>query len=269
MKAHLDLKNFQEILTGVRKDDCADIDKVLSILAQVSLAVLIIFIMIAILFATKYKDEAEYFKYRAEQLAKTPGSIALINLQRQKLLLALERTNHHYGLHLGHLVFYTTNEHNQRVVNTENIIIGRQIRRDFITACDFAHKELKDFDKFVKHYTSIIISGAELAPDGVKVTADVLDAQNRDWFENQVRGSTTALYKDTLRLQEDSKEGLAVYYQNHMSEVKELRELAEEFSKDPTEGRINLFMRRVNIFVENELQRQNVKFLKVIQKPRG
>jgi len=269
MKAYSDIENIQQILTGSRKDDYADIERVLSILAQVSLAVLIIFVMIAILFASKYKDEAEYYKYRADQLATIPENIALINLQRQKLLLALERTDHHYRLNLGHLFFYTSNAKNQPAVNIENIITGRKIRHDFIKACDFALKELKDFDKFVKHYTNMVISGAELAPAGVDVTADVLDAQNKDWFENQVRGSTTALYEDTIRLQEESKEGLALYYQTHLSEVEELRELAEEFSKDPTEAKINLFMNRVNRFVENELQLQDVKFLAVTQKLQG
>lgn len=53
MKTQFDFISIQELLTRSRKSDATDIDRVLSVLAQVSLAVLIIFIMIAILFATK------------------------------------------------------------------------------------------------------------------------------------------------------------------------------------------------------------------------
>jgi 2-iminoacetate synthase ThiH len=64
-------------------------------------------------------------------------------------------------------------------------------------------------------------------------------------------------------LQENSKEGLAIYYQTHLSEVEELQSVADELAKNPTPEKINTFMRSVNIYVENELQRQNVKFLKI------
>ena len=132
MKNQLDLIDLQAIIAEQKKDAAGGIDKVLSVLAQVSLAVLIVFIMIAILFSYKYKAEAEFYRYRSEQFAKTPQSKALIDLQRQKLLLAMEQTNQQYKLSLGHLTFFKTNEQNERVVNTENIISGREIRNDFI-----------------------------------------------------------------------------------------------------------------------------------------
>ena len=70
-------------------------------------------------------------------------------------------------------------------------------------------------------------------------------------------------------MQEDSKEGLAKYYQTHLSELEELQELAVEYSKDPAKEKIDSFIREVKIFVENELQKQNVKFLRVTQKAEG
>lgn len=261
MKIQSDINRLQDLLSDSRKSDADDIDKVLSVLAQVSLAVLIIFIMIAILFATKYREEAEYYKYRAEELAKTSTAKVFIDLQRQKLLLALERTNHYYIINLGHHTFYKTDVENQRVVNMENIITGHQIRYDFLKACEFAQIELINFDAFKEKFARIVIADAGLAPSGINVPSNVLDAQNRDWFEKQVRGYTTALYEDTIQLQENSKEGLAIYYQTHLSEIAELQTAADELAKNPTPDKINIFMRRVNIFVENELQRQNVKFL--------
>jgi hypothetical protein len=167
MKTQFDFISIQELLTRSRKSDATDIDRVLSVLAQVSLAVLIIFIMIAILFATKYKEEAEYYKYRAEELAKTSTAKALIDLQLQKLLLALERTNHYYIINLGHHTFYKFDVENRRVVNTENIITGRQIRYDFIKACEFAQIELVNFDVFKKKFTRSVIADAGLVPSGL------------------------------------------------------------------------------------------------------
>jgi len=271
MEYQLDLTNLQRVLSGSKQNDAGDIDRVLSILAQVSLAVLIIFVMIAILFSSKYKEEAKYWEFRADGFARTLQSKALVDLQRQKLLLALERTNYQYKRSLGHLTFFKINEQNERVVNTENIISGRQIRGDFIEACNFAQKKLTNFEKFKKDYIKIVISRAELAEDGIKVTPEVLDKQNREWFRNQVRGSTTTLYGDTIKLQEDSKEGLAKYYQENSAEVKKLQEMADILTEklNPTMDDINSFIKAVNIFVEDELQRQNVKFLHVTQETEG
>ncbi len=269
MDTHLADKPIHEILTGSQTSDTAAIDRVLSILAQVSLAVLIIFIMIAILFASSYKDQALYYKQRSEELANTPEKQALIALQRQKLLLAFEKTNHDYRLRLGHLTFYRTDAQHRRVVHTENIITGRKIRYDFLKACDFAKQELADFDAFRQKYMEIVMSRADLVPSGTEPKPDILDEQNKSWFADQVRASTTSLYEDTIRLQEDAKEGLAKYYQTNLSEISELRDLADTLTTTPTRDQIDSFTRTVNQFVENELERQNVKFLVKSRKTEG
>jgi len=218
--------------------------------------------MIAILFASTYKNEAKYYKDRSEELARTSQKKALVDLQRQKLVLALEQTNHHYRLHLGHLTFYRTDARNRHVVHTENIITGRRIRTDFIKACEFAWKEMGDFENFKRNYSSAILSKSGIASAETDVIYSLLDEKNKQWFDDQVRETATVLYEDTIRLQEDSKEGLAKYYQENLSEVEELQKLANGLATEPTRETIDLLVKEVNHFVVEELERQHVQLLR-------
>ena len=257
-------KEMIEVFDTSREDESDGINRVLSILAQVSLAVLLIFIMIAILFASEFKEKAAYFKNRLDTLENTPHAEALVEIQRQKLILAMERTNHYYRLKLGHLTFYRTDAAHQRQVHTENIITGRKIRYDFKRACEFAQMEMRNFDTFKHKYRSTILSQSGIASGDAETIYALLDKSNKRWFDDQVRETTTALYADTLRLQEDSKEGLAKYYQAHLSEVAELHDLAHAMAATPTRESINLLIEEVNRFVENELRRQHVQLLRTV-----
>ena len=78
--------SIQEALNASREDESDGIDKVLSILAQVSLAVLIIFIMIAILFASESKDKAAYYKNIAIPLSIGAQMIARGDIEAKGVL---------------------------------------------------------------------------------------------------------------------------------------------------------------------------------------
>ena len=64
---------------------------------------------------------------------------------------------------------------------------------------------------------------------------------------------------------------MAKYYQNNLSEVKKLQKMADSLAQDPypTKNLIDTFIKNVNIFVEDELQDQNVKFLNVTKRTEG
>lgn len=269
MEKGLNLANLQALINLRKRNDAEKINNVLSILAQVSLAVLIIFVMIAILFSSKYKNQAEYWRYRSEQFARTPECQTLVDLQRQKLILAFERIIHEYRLQLGHYTFFMTTENEGRVVNIENIISGRNILSGFVSACKFAHSELRHPEQFYTNFIREVLRNAELADDGIEVTPEVLDEQNRAWFRDQARAATTMIYNDTINMQENAKEALAKYYQDHITDINILQEEADHLimdlktttSESAREALINAFLVRVKVFVEDELTNQNVPVL--------
>lgn len=263
-----DADKLSKILStlGNNNKEIDEIDRVLSILSQVALAVLIIFIITSIVFSNKYKNHAEYWKYRSEEFSKTPKGEILVNLQRQQLLLAIERTERYYKETLGHNLFFEDRNGFQDVI-IDTIIKNKTVTDRFRNACDFARVELRSQSVFYDKFIENVLDRLQLIDNKKKMNMDIelLDLENREWLQTRSHQITQTIYDDTINVQGCAKEAIAKYYRDHIEEITPLQRLANEMFKEdgkiPTLEQINEFTEEVKIFVKNELVSQNVFFL--------
>lgn len=281
-----ELKQIAKIL-GLNPQEELSTDEIISWLSQVTLVLLIVFIIANFLFAERAKLEIEAVKGQLgvlqgkyDYISKTPkGEIsnnleqALMDLQKQKLLLALEEIVFDIRNSFGLSHFGTTNAEGEKEYLLSDILSqGKVINERFKRGCILAKQALSDQKRMrgdllsrvlVKRGMVLSDSPIEesIVPNPEKVTRE-----NAGWLLSEISNRVKAIYTDCCIMQKTALACLMEYYQDHIdilmdSQLSEQLDQALAASEQERIGRISEFSREFYRHVKSLFDKQDVPLL--------
>ena len=243
------------------------VDGVISIFCQVTLALLVLFIMASILFMAKAKmdvDEAKgklvHYRERWEEIRSSkPGQQyelrekALIDLQRQKLLRELDRIDATCRNNLGLVIFLNTKTDGSVWYDVTNVLSKDKIvDKYFISGCNYANKFLNDEDAMRTEWLArvLVVAGMRMenGPES-PITKDFarVTKENGQWLLEEIRRRIRSVHKDSCSLQNAAIAKLQKFYRKNPQKLEgsKVYTLIKEYTKAPADKQ-SMYVSQIN-----------------------
>jgi len=258
----LQLKEGIARILKIEQRDEMTADELIALLCQVSLALLIIFVMANVLFMSRAKAEVDvakgmvgFLQGKLEEISKTPAGEqyklreeAMMNLQKQKLLKVLAEFEALQRIKYG-LSTFTRKENGGTVYLMDDLLSGTSIVNErFKNACGFIKKELPHRDALLKNWcTSVLLmEGMSLNDSPMEKTItshpEVLTKDNEVWLLQEIDKRIKAIHEDSCTMQRNALAMMQKYYQDNTSALKgtEVYSLKMEYRTAPPERKAML-----------------------------
>ena len=211
------------------------IDEVISVLTQITLALLIVFVMANVLFIGRAKAEVKFARQKVIDMGikiknLDPSTVeqyegkrdALIELQRQRLLLALERIEAADRDVYGPGVFTTIDGEGKKAYIMDNVLSsGDVVNEMFKQACITAKNDLPSLEAKKENWRkrTLLLAGMRLrgavTEDVVVDNPEIVSSSNAVWLMREIDAKLDSLYADCCDMQKKAIAYLQKHYQNN------------------------------------------------------
>ena len=274
-------------LFGLKESDEISTSAIYELLCQIALALLIIFVMAYVLFMARAKMEVEVAKAmlgvlqgKHDEITSTPEGQqyikredALIELQRQKLLLALEKIESAERISFGIIPFTRRNSSGDTEYLLDDILSGGNVvNKRFKKACIMAKETLPDRGRMENEWLLRIslINGLCMNDTSVEQSIisnpEIITKNNSEWLLTEIDARVTALHADCCDMQRMAVSHLVEYLQDHtdlLMKTKLSHQLDQALSA-PLEDRIrplSEFSRELYRYIKLLFEEQEVPLL--------
>jgi hypothetical protein len=264
------------------------VDEILGWLLNISFALLIVFILASLLYSEdmeKLYNQAMnelgvlHGKYR--KISETPrGEMfenfekALMDVQREKLLLGLEQVMSNIRRDFGLSNFGRENEKGEQIYLLSDILFeGKVVNERFKNGCVLAKQAFSDQKQMEREIFSkvCLLNGMVLNDSSTDPSIadhpEVITKENNVWFLEQVSSKVKATYTDCCTMQKDALAYLMDFYQEHLDLLinadlrKQLEQVLDEKLDEEKMRRISEFSQRLYQHVKDLFDQQNVPLL--------
>lgn len=272
------------LLKGKSKQDIS-VDEILGWLLNISFALLFVFVIASLLFITEAEAELEAAKgqlgvlgAKYNYISRTEkGEIykdlerALMDVQKQKLLLGLEQVLSDVRNSFGLTHFGTTNEKGEREYLLSDILSqGKVINERFKRGCVLADQALSDQEQMqqdllrrVLLMKGMVLSRSSVEPSLVE-NPEIVSGVNAQWLLKQISSQVKAIYVDCCLMQKTALAYLMEHQEHILMDAdlnKQLEKILEEASEQEKLRRISEFGQRHYQHVKSLFDKQNVPLL--------
>lgn len=272
------------LLKGKSKQDIS-VDEILGWLLNISFALLFVFVIASLLFITEAEAELEAAKgqlgvlgAKYNYISRTEkGEIykdlerALMDVQKQKLLLGLEQVLSDVRNSFGLTHFGTTNEKGEREYLLSDILSqGKVINERFKRGCVLADQALSDQKQMqqdllrrVLLMKGMVLSRSSVEPSLVE-NPEIVSGVNAQWLLKQISSQVKAIYVDCCLMQKTALAYLMEHQEHILMDAdlnKQLEKILEEASEQEKLRRISEFGQRHYQHVKSLFDKQNVPLL--------
>lgn len=287
-KKGLTARQLSLFTKGAVSKNKISVDEILGWLLNISFALLIIFILASLLYSEdmeKLYNEAMnqlgilHGRYR--KISETPeGEMfenfekALMDVQREKLLLGLEQVMFNIRTDFGLSNFGRKNEKGEQVYLLSDILSeGKVVNERFKNGCVLAKQAFSDQKQMEREIFNkvCLLSGMVLndSPSDPSIAdhPEVITKENSTWFLEEVSSKVKATYTDCCTMQKDALAYLMSYYQEHLDLLinpdlkKQLEQVLDEKLDEEKIRRISDFSQRLYQHVKDLFDQQNVPLL--------
>jgi len=270
---------------GAVPEEEISVDEILGWLLNITVGLLMVFMIASFLFRTDLQDALDSAKKQLgilggkyDHITKTEkGEIykdfeqALMDVQRQKLLLGLEQVLSDVRNSFGLTHFGTTNEKGEREYLLSDILSqGKVVNERFKRSCVLADQALSDQEQMQQDLLRRVLlkKGMALNRSSVEPSLvenpEIVTGENTQWLLKQISSQVKAIYTDCCIMQ---KMALA-YLMEHQEHIlmdtdlnKQLERVLEEVSEQEKLRRISEFGQRHYQHVKSLFDKQNVPLL--------
>jgi len=279
-----DLRQIVKVL-GVEADEEMSTADIYELLCQIALALLIIFVMANVLFMNRAKKDLEVAKGQLgvlgaemDELTKTDKGYqytkrveALMDIQRQKLLLGLEQVVSDVRNSFGLTHFGTTSEEGEREYLLSDILSqGKVINERFKRGCVLAKQALLDQQQMKRDLflrvllrKGMVLNQSSVEPSLIE-NPEVVTGENAQWLSEQISSQVKAIYADCCVMQKTALAYLMEYQEHILMDAdlnKQSDKILDEASEEEKLRRISEFGQRHYQHVKSLFDKQNVPFL--------
>jgi len=256
------LQSLQKLLAADSLEDIST-SNLMELLCQIALALLIIFVMANVLFTAKAKadlDEAKgmigLWQGKYIEISKTPAGEqyklrhkALIELQRQKLINALEKIEVDESKKYGLLEFGQIKEYGSIEFVTKDILSGTKVvNTRFIEVCVLAKKTLPYKTNIRQEWLSriLLMEGMQLSTSTGEVSQrkdlesfmnEIITKENESWLFQEINSRIENLYANCLSLQRNALVQMQAFFKENPEVLKgtSVYQLVTKYTSTPTQ----------------------------------
>ena len=289
IKKGLTVSKLYSFTKGSRSSKGVDVNEILGWLLNITLALLMVFIIANVLFTKNIKEALEASKYRErvlwgenEKLRQNDPNIAkyetvIIEVQKQKLLLALERieNQHRDELNFSYFISRYPNT-NEMTYKMEDLFLGDEINERFKDSCISAQRLFLDREKLKQEWHDRI---PDLEPGlvynntsierSVVVNPEVITQENEMWLFQTINTRIEGIYAECCDMQSMA---LSCFYQHYIENPQLLKgteidkRLSQVFSasKEEKPRLISQLSRELHQYIKSLFNKQNVPLLENI-----
>lgn len=228
MKLSTRIKQQISRIAGTYSGNDAAVDEMNAILLQLTMALMMIFLIAFSLFRLRTTEELEpVAKIKEEQQ---------LNFQRQELISALERTADYYNIRYGLKSFAKLNEQEQVVYDAGELIVNGKLTDNSALKSAFVNGAKASFEDY-----SNISSLPEKWLFRVMMEASIdessLQPGNAAWLEEQISMKIKEVRNEVAGLQYQSAAYIQTYLAAHPEEVTDqgVKSLLEQYIVSPPE----------------------------------
>lgn len=272
-------------LFGAEKEEEVSTAETFELLCQVALALLIIFVMANTIFRSRAQAQIDAAKGQLgvlgaemDELTKTDKGYqytkrveALMDVQRQKLLLGLEEVLSDVRNSFGLTHFGTTNEKGEREYLLSDILSqGKVVNERFKRGCVLADQVLsnqeqmqQDLLRRVLLKKGMVLNQSSVEPSLVE-NPEIVSGENAQWLLKQISSQVKAIYTDCCIMQKTALAYLMEHQEHILMDVdlnEQLERVLEEASEQEKLRRISEFSQRHYQHVKSLFDKQNVPLL--------
>ncbi len=270
---------------GAVPEEEISVDEILGWLLNITVGLLMVFMIASFLFRTDLQDALDSAKEQLGVLGGKYGYIinteegeifedlekALMDLQRQKLLLGLEQVLSDVRNSFGLTHFGTTNEEGEREYLLSDILSqGKVINERFKRGCVLANQAFLDQQQMKRDLKSrvllkkgMVLNKSSVEPSLVE-NPEVVTGENAQWLSDQISSQVKAIYADCCIMQRTALAYLMEHQEHILMDVdlnKQLERVLEEASEQEKLRRISEFGQRHYQHVKSLFGKQNVPLL--------
>lgn len=235
----LDLSNVEKILGFARNEDTST-DGLIALFSQITFALLFVVLMANLLFMAQAKEEVKVAKGmigvlqgKYDEISKTPQGRqyklrekALINLQKQQLINALDRIEASDRVKYGLSAFKRKNADGEIYYVMDDILSeGQVINKQFKDACVNTKNDLHDQRRMRESWRFRILGmeGMSLSDTPVEPAItkhpEIVTKGNSVWLLNEIDKSVQKIYTECCEMQRVAIAKLQKYYQDHTEKL--------------------------------------------------
>jgi len=263
----LTIEHLNKFLIAESHDDIST-SQLMELLCQIALALLIVFVMANVMFTAKAKadlDEAKgmigLWQGKYLEISKTPAGKqyklrhkALIELQKQKLINALEKIEVDESKKYGLLEFGEIKEDGNIKFVTKDILSGTKVvNTRFIEVCVLAKKRLPYKTNIRREWLSriLLMEGMQLSISTGEVSQrkdlesfmnEIITKENESWLFQEINSRIENLYVNCLSLQRNALAQLQSYFKENPEALKGISvyELVKKYTSISSEEQSRL-----------------------------
>ena len=256
------LQSLQKLLAADSLEDIST-SNLMELLCQIALALLIIFVMANVLFTAKAKadlDEAKgmigLWQGKYIEISKTPAGEqyklrhkALIELQRQKLINALEKIEVDESKKYGLPEFGQIKEDGSIEFVTKDVLSGTKVvNTRFIEVCVLAKKTLPYKTNIRQEWLSriLLMESMQLSTSTGEVSQrkdlesfmnEVITKENESWLFQEINSRIENLYANCLSLQRNALAQMQAFFKENPEVLKgtSVYQLVTKYTSTPTQ----------------------------------
>jgi hypothetical protein len=239
------IKLMKQLVRSIERTEDLSISQLMELLCQISLALLIIFIMADILNDNQMnvrleeiQKEKEHWQNKYQEIANTTvgeqyelRQQAVIELQKQKLINALEKVEFESRRKYGLIYFSNINSDGGTEFYVEDILKGSKvINSKFIKACRLIKDEFQNKGRIQKEWLSEIldIEGMQMYEqniheadqDGQNTSCEIITKKNTEWLLHEIDYRANNLYIDCIQMQRAVLSHIQLNLRNHPETLK-------------------------------------------------
>lgn len=229
---------------------------------------------------SKYKQEAKSLNEQVAELMNTPAGdnfkaleSAKIDLQKQQLLVSLEKVTAWERSNLRLNIFIETGPDGRNIIRGQDAISGEVVDNQFRLGSQYANDRFADVKKIRQDWQDRVLALAGISDRGgsnfsITKNPDILTDSNKRYLLKEINDRIKALQDDTVNLQCEVLVQLQKYYIQHPDAIKDktCRRLANEWvtTSDPNKKSVLLSRLEENIgnYVKKTLESQGVDLLR-------
>ena len=228
MKLSSKIKQQISRIAGTYSGNDAAVDEMNAILLQLTMALMMIFLIAFSLFRLKTTEELEpVAKIKEEQQ---------LNFQRQELISALERTVDYYNIRYGLKSFAKLNNQDMVVYDVGELIVNgkladnQALKNAFINGAKASFEDYSNPDVLPQKWFARVMMEASIDENTVQ-------PGNAKWLEDQIKMKIKQVRSDVAGLQYQSAAYVQTYLAKHPEEVTDagVKSLLEQYIVSPPE----------------------------------
>lgn len=252
MKLSAKLKTKLVKLAGGYTGNDAAADEMNAILLQLTMALMMIFLIAFSLFRLKTNEELEpVAKIKAEQQ---------LNFQRQELIMALERTDEYYRIRYGLKSFANVDERDMVVYDASPLIVNGALADNPVLKNVFLNGSKTGFGDYSEQ-DKLPAAWRNRAMLEAGIDASTLQDGNGSWLDAQISGKIGAVRDDLESFQYQAATLIQAYLSANPSKVADpgVRSLLEQYVSAPPQTRkvlLNELDRSLKNYAFNYLKQQ-------------